>query len=438
MASTVETSTVENILKSKYGDIDNLVPKFGIMQQEIKFSEAEKIGKKFVQAVTLQLPHGHTYNGNTSTLGSAFSLNDSNAGITEQAEAYGTEYINRDYISYGLIAKSGGKPQAFEQGLDLVVKNLNSSSRFALEELTLYGGRWIGEVSGATFSDSAPANSGANNLVIFCTKREWAAGLWSVRIGSFIDVYSVTGTYPTSTAPSAKRNATGTVRVTGINGSTRQITLTFSVPAERASVVETDVIIPFGAYGQWSNGVVQTAYVSFAGGTLYGINSSLYPMFQASALAQTSTGTWAKITQMAATLTARGGMRDYTVLCSPWLFNDINNDQASLRQYTEDHEGGKFVNGANKLVYNGPNGTLTVMAHPMVKASEAILLDFAAWKYIGSSMPTFKLPGMPEWFLQQMENGAGAQLRQFWDLAPFTSMPAALGIEYGFAPAGLV
>jgi hypothetical protein len=439
MASTVETSTTEKILKDKYGDIDNLVPTFGILQQRIKFSSTQKIGRKFIVAVTLQLPQGHTYNGNTSSLGNAFALNDAQAGVTEQAEAYGTEYLNRDFISYGLISKSdGGTQQAFEQGLDLVVKNLNSSSRFALEELTLYGGRWIGEVSGAGFSpaDPAPATSGANNLIVYCSKREWAAGLWSVRLGSFLDVYSVTGTWPLTTAPSVKRNLTGTVRVVGVNGSTRAITLQFSVPAERASVVETDVIIPMNANGNWSNGIVQTGYVSYGGGTLYNINSSLYPMFQASAIAQTSTGTWAKITQIAAMMTARGGMRNYTVLVSPWLFNDINNEQAALRQYVE--ATGAFENGANSLKFNGPNGSLEILAHPMVKASEAILLDFSVWKYVGSSMPTFRLPGQPEFFLQQMQDNAGAQLRQWWDLAPFTPMPAALGIEYGFAPSGIV
>jgi hypothetical protein len=439
MASTVETNTAEEIFKRKYAtSIDNLVPNFGILQTRIKFSDAEKIGDRFIQPVTLQLPHGHTYNGNTSTQTQAFSLNDSRAGITRQAEAYGTEYVNRDFVSYGMLSKSQGGEQAFEQALDLIVKNLNSSTRFALEELSLYGGRWIGEVSGVTFSDTAPATSGTNNLVIYCTKREWAAGLWSVRIGSFVDIYSVTGTYPTATTPVTKRNATGDVVIVGVNGSTRAITLQFATPSERASVVETDVIIPKGANANWSSGMVQTAYTSYAGSTLYAINCSLYPMFQSSIIASSSTGTWAKLTLCAAMMTARGGMRDYTILVSPWLFNDINNDQASLRQYATE-TGGKFENGGGKgLKFFGPNGTLEILSHPMVKSSEAIFCDFSLWKYVGSSMPTFRLPGQPDKFLQQMEGSAGAQIRQWFDLAPFTAAPAALGIMNGFAPSGIV
>lgn len=439
MASTVETNVTEEIFKRKYaGTIENLVPNFGILQTRINFSETEKIGDRYVAPVTLQLPHGHTYNGNTSTLTQAFSLNDSTAGLTKQAEAYGTEYVNRDFVSYGLLSKSQSNTAAFEQALDLVVKNLNSSTRFALEELSLYGGRWIGEVSGATFTDAAPATSGTNNLVVYCTKREWAAGLWSVRIGSLVDVYSVTGTYPTSTVPVTKRNATGDVKVVGVNGSTRALTFQFAVASERTGVVETDVIIPKGANLSWSMGIVQTGYTSYAGSTLYNINSSLYPMFQSSVVASSSTGTWAKLTLAAAMMTARGGMRDYTILVSPWLFNDVNNDQASLRQYATE-TGGKFENGGGKgLKYYGPNGTLEVLSHPMIKSSEAIFVDFSVWKYVGSSMPTFRLPGQPDKFLQQMENSAGAQLRQWFDLAPFTPMPAALGIMNGFAPSGIV
>lgn len=439
MASTVETNATEEIFKRKYATgIDNLVPNFGILQTRIEFSEAEKIGDRYVAPVTLQLPHGHTYNGNTSTQTAYFSLNDSRAGITKQAEAYGTEYVNRDFISYGMLSKSQGQAQAFEQALDLVVKNLNSSTRFALEELSLYGGRWIGEVSGATYSDAAPANSGANNLVIYCTKREWAAGLWSVRIGSFVDLYSAVGTYPTATVPTTKRNTTGDVVVVGVNGSTRAITLQFSVASERTGVVETDLIIPKGAFSNWSAGMVQTAYTSFAGSTLYNINCSLYPMFQSSIIASSSTGTWAKLTLCAAMMTARGGMRDYTIIVSPWLFNDINNDQASLRTYASE-TGGKFENGGGKgLKYYGPNGTLEVLSHPMVKSSEAIFCDFKLWKYVGSAMPTFRLPGQPDKFLQQSADSAGAQIRQWFDLAPFTPAPAALGVMNGFAPTGIV
>lgn len=437
MASTIETTTAENIVKDKYGDIDNLLPEFAIIQERFgELGEAESIGRKFIQAVTLQLPQGHTYNGNSATQGTAFGLNDARAGVTAQAEVFGTEYLNRDFVSYGLLSKTkNGSNSAFTSALELLVKNLNSSSRFALEEMSLYGGRWIGEVSGAGQGDPAP-NLVGSTLTIYCSKREWAAGLWALRLGSLVDVWSVTGTWPLTTTPSVKRNATGTIQVYAVNGSTRAIQLLFSNPAEAAAVAQTDVIMPMNTYQNWSLGIVQIAYTSFQGQTLFGINSSLYPMFQAAAISQSSTGTWAKITQLAATMTARGGMRDYTVLVSPWLFNDINNEQAGLRQYVEAN--GKFVNGANSLKYFGPNGTLEVLSHPMVKASEAIMLDFDAWKYIGSSKPTFRLPGQPDKFLQQMQDNAGLQMRQWWDLAPFTSMPAALGIEYGFTPAGIL
>ena len=55
---------------------------------------------------------------------------------------------------------------------------------------------------------------------------------------------------------------------------------------------------------------------------------------------------------------------------------------------------GEFVNGANELVYHGPNGgTITFVMSPMVFAGEAFILNASDWKRIGSTEPTFNIPG---------------------------------------------
>lgn len=443
MASVYESASTQEILKTRYGTLSDNVPSFAICEEMFgALQPAQKIGNKFVAAATLQVPHGHTYNGASSTLGTAFTLNDANPGVTQDVEAYATEYMNRDFVPTGLVSKAlSAGPTAFAGGMDLIMKILNTSTHFALEEMTLYGARWIGEVSGAGFGDAAPTNSGANDLVIFVTKREWAAGLCAMRVGSLIDVYSAVGTWPNIT-PTTLRNATGTVKVKSIIAATRQITLTFSVAAERAGVVETDVFMPKGTLANWSDGIASMAYKSAAGSTLFGVNSSLYPFFQASGISLSSTLTQAKVFQIAANMTAKCGPRDLTCLTSPWSFNDLGIEQAGYRRYDSSYSDGKFTNGADgskrdSLTLYGPNGRITVLPHPMVKAGEVMLLDFSLLSYIGSSMPTFTLNGSTDFFIDPLPDGAGAQFRQWFDLAPFTANPSALGIGYGLTPSGL-
>lgn len=444
MVTQIESNSTQNILKTRYGQLEKAVPTFALFQQRIKYESRAATGDNYTIDVVLQLPHGHTYNAQTSTLTTGFALGDQAAGKSPQATVRNTEYMNRDFVSYGLIsAAKNGNEASFASGLDLIVGNLNMSSRFALEELIAYGGRWIGEVSGATFSDPAPANSGANDLVIYVTKREWSAGIMSLRVGSYVDVYDTTGTYPNYTVTATKRNS-GTCQITAVNtsGSNRQVTLTFSVAGDRAGVVETDVIVPAGtgttAAPNWSLGIAQTAVTTAFGGTLYGIASSSYPLWQSSVYNNASAAlTWTQITNLVANFAAKGGMGAYTVVTSPWSYNDINNNQAALRQYTTGY-GGKFENGGSSLTYHGPSeGLLEIVPHPMVKAGEAFIMDFDKWLRIGSSEPTFELPGTGRWFCQQMPDNAAMQLRQWWAQAPMTFAPAALGYVYNITPSGL-
>ena len=438
----VESNSTQNVLKTRYAELVKAVPTFAIVQESMAYDSRRAVGDNYVIDVVLQLPHGHTYNAATLTVG--FALGDSAAGKTPQASLRNTEYMNRDFISYGLVsAAKNGDQASFAHALDLIVNNLNMSSRFALEEMCLYGQRWIGEVSGVSFSDPAPANSGGNDLIIYITKREWSAGIFALRVGSYVDIYDTTGTYPNYTVTSTKRNS-GTIQVTGVNmsGSNRQVTLTFSVAGDRAGVVETDVIVPAGtgytAATNWSIGIVQTAVTTGTGGTYCGIASASYPLWQSSIYSAASVAlTWTAITNLVANFAARGGMGAFTVLTSPWSFNDVNNNQAALRSYTTGY-GGKFENGGDSLTYHGPSdGLLEIVAHPMVKAGEAIVIDWKKWRRIGSSEPTFELPGTGKWFVQNMPDNAAFQIRQWWAQAPLCVAPAGLGYVYNITPSGL-
>jgi hypothetical protein len=61
-----------------------------------------------------------------------------------------------------------------------------------------------------------------------------------------------------------------------------------------------------------------------------------------------------------------------------------------------------------------------------VKAGDAFAISKDALAKIGSSEPTFKLPGHPglDKFFMELPDNAGFQLRMYADLSLFSHMPA--------------
>jgi hypothetical protein len=140
----------------------------------------------------------------------------------------------------------------------------------------------------------------------------------------------------------------------------------------------------------------------------------------------------AKITAAAAKVTTKGGMRDLVAFVSTFTWSDLNSDLAALKRVTSSVKGGidQGTEGADgNLTYYGPNGSISIHPHPMVKASEAFLVDPRTWKRIGSSDITFGLPGSPPGqqpnFFSELPSNAGVSLRCYWDQSLINAKPAS-------------
>ena len=315
----------------------------------------------------------------------------------------------------GAISKATSTIEAFGSAFDETVTDMATAAAFAREMALLYGGGNIGTVGSITYPNATTGQ-------IIISAATWAPGLWVQMEGALLDGYN----------GSTKENdssATAAYTVTNVNTDTRTITVTGEA-TDIAALTANDVLIPYGAYGKWFAGIDT---ITTNTGSLFGIDAATYGLWKSSTYATGGVAlTMAKITAAAAKVTTKGGMRDLTAFVSTFTWSDLNSDLAALKRVTSSVKGGidQGTEGEDgNITYYGPNGSIKICPHPMVKAGEAFLIDPRTWKRIGSSDVTFGLPGSPPGqqpnFFSELPSNAGVSLRCYWDQSLINSKPAS-------------
>lgn len=411
----VDTSALDGFFKVRYADkMENLVPAFAKAAKVIPFKTGEKAGLNYQFPVRLRRSMGITWAGGAD-YGTAFALNAPVSGVMKNATLTGTEFVLTEYLSYGAISKATSTIEAFGSAFDETVTDMATAAAFAREMALLYGGGNIGTVGSITYPN-------ATTGLIIISAATWAPGLWVQMEGALLDGYN----------GSTKENdssATAAYTVTNVNTDTRAITVTGEA-TDIAALTANDVLIPYGAYGKWFAGIDT---ITTNTGSLFGIDAATYGLWKSSTYAAGGVAlTMAKITAAAAKVTTKGGMRDLTAFVSTFTWSDLNSDLAALKRVTSSVKGGidQGTEGEDgNITYYGPNGSIKICPHPMVKAGEAFLIDPRTWKRIGSSDVTFGLPGAPPGqqpnFFSELPSNAGVSLRCYWDQSLINSKPAS-------------
>ena len=394
--------TLDGWFKTRYADkAEMLVPEFVILPKYFKFDSAKKTGDTYQQTVRVRRQFGWTWAGSDGVSGTAFLLNDAVPGQTKPANLRGTEFVNRAQIAYGVIKRAMDSQQAFGESFDQIVQDMTESTHFARETALLYGGTNVGVVDSIAGSPTFTIEAG-----------EWAPGLWSQMEGGWIDVYN----------GATQRNAVGPLVVENIDADNYSITLSGDA-ADLAAIVSGDQILPYKAYGEWFLGLHSIAANQ---GLMFGIDGANFSLWKGNIYdAGSAAATMAKFTKGVIGPVTRGGMGRICYFVSTATWADLNNDHAALRRFGESTKSGLDL-GTNKITYYGPNGTIDIVPHPMVKQGYAYGLQTDKWKRVGSSDVTFELgiDGSQNRFFQQMGNNAGFEIRCYWDQALFCNAPA--------------
>lgn len=426
MASSPETvTTLDGIFKRRYADnVTNLLPNFAVLMKEIAFNKRSgSVGELMQVPVRVKHAQGHTIASNSNG-GAGFSLNDARPGQLAPAQVSPSSYVLRERISYGAVSRAATTEQAVANAFDQIVKDMLESAAHYHEMWMLYGQSDTGIGVLGSVSGSGTTRDWVLSAASF------APGLWVNCEGMELDAYV--------TASTTQRNTNATIVVTGVNVDTRTISVSGNA-TDLTNIVATDFLVPRGGYGASPALPVGIDKICTNTGTLFAINSATYPSaWRASSSNIGGAATFAKIAGAAGKSLVKSGQSELSVLISPFVWTDVMNDQASLRRYGK---GEMFDNGSDELRYQGPNGTLRIRSHSMVKTGDMFLIDPKTFERMGSTDITFNLPGAGvamEKFVHQIDDVAAYEIRLWSDQALFCHRPnrqvKGTGVTSTYAP----
>lgn len=414
MAQYVGTGELDGFFKDVFGEDGPIeaIPEVGMMYKELKLKDSEKQGEKFVIPVIVAHSHGFTYNTTSTT---AFSLNNSIAMTTQEAEVSATELLLRDAISYRVASRSakGGK-KAFKDGTELVVKNMMESHVKRVEIMYWYGN----QADGVMIADSS-SNINTTSTLITALSSDWADGIMSGLENAQVQFYSAAGSLVSSGADSV-------FNISKVDAVNKQLTVTGTttgISALDTALSSADQSMFFnGAYGEEATGI-QAILANT--GTLFSIDAGTYGLWKANTYACGSAQlTMAKVLKGAAQAYGRGLQGKARLFCNPLTWANLAADLAALRKYDGSYKRTKGENGVEAICYYAQNGEIEIVGYPIIKPKHAFLLPMKRVRRLGSTDITFNTPGLGGRIFKQLENNAGFELRNYSDTCIFIDTPA--------------
>jgi hypothetical protein len=407
MATTMTPNTVPGLFKEIYeesGLVDAL-PNFGIVQERVKFKEADMTGDKYVVGVKLQFEQGFTY-GPSSGASTLLTLNAAVAGYIGRAQVEGYQVVLRSRIDYASAFKASQKgKKAFAQAYQALMENMKESFVKRQELVLLYGQQGLGKVETNT--------SGA--LLIYALY--WAPGIWSGMKDAILEAFTA------QTASATQHN--GDLTISAVDIAARTITVT----GTSAAVAPDDHLYFKGSR-------TTTAYNEAAGidkilentGTLFNISASSYELWKANLVNVAGNISITSVLQAINKAVNFGLSEDCVMLISPAKWAQLNNDEAALVRYKD--QGEKAKRGVRGIVYTSGAVDVEIIAHPFMKESEAFLMPLSKVKRIGAADISFAAPGGGEMVVQVTDQSAW-EIRAFSDQAIFIETPAQCVKLYG-------
>lgn len=391
------------LAKEVFGEdgVPDLIPNMTKLQQVIKFSRKEVLGKKFAQTVRLSYPTGFTHAKGDGTAGT-FSFQDVVGGSQARAEMNGYQTMLRDHLSIEDAVTCTGSKQAFKEGTKYFFEGLQSSMRKRIESMLFYGGVGMGVAD-----SSSNVSTTATNVLM--TAASYAAGIWAGMEGVKVQFYSGS-TLISSGADSVFSLVSNNplTRVLKFSGTATGIT------ALDTALASGDLDIYFvGAKGNEMQGLHSILSNT---GSQFGIDGAVYSLWLATQYAPAVAGslTFQKVKKAIALGVGKGLDDDCELFLNPSTWDDVSSDIAELRR-TDKGETSKVELGTEEIVFRSQNGRTILRPTPFVKGGfgYGLCKPSDTWKRVGAQDVTFKLPGVNHDLFIPLQSAAGSESRVY-------------------------
>jgi hypothetical protein len=405
----VDLSDLNGLFKKQFApSLVDLKPDHCIVQDLIEWVPSDKLNGEFYAVPTvLRSNQGVTYLGESGAVG---TLKSPKAGVMKEAQIKGSEINVRGQISYKTLSQAASKgAQAFEKSSAWLVNDLQETATIRLEIATLYGQTGLGIVESAT-----DLTGGVANIVI--TDATFAPGLWVNLEGATLD--SFTGT--------TKNNGSGALTIQSVTTSSRTIKVSFSgtLATECAA---GDVLYFEGAnagssvFNEMCGLFAQASAVT---GTLFAIDRAAYALMQGNVVSSVGQPTKAKFIDAAMKAVDKGAMGEMIVLVGTKCWSALNAENMALQRFDGSYSEEKAKSGSKEIIYSKVGGNLKIVCHPMIKNGDAIMFQKDDVYFVGSSKPTFEVPGFKEQFFRFVQDSNACELQNYSDVAVYLEKPA--------------
>ncbi len=419
--SSVSSASVINLFKQVYGDLTDLTPNDQHLSRLIPFSQKQKVGESYIEAVVLTSETGITMSASTS----AFTLNDPRAGVVAQSTVVPYITVLASIVPWGVISRSaGGGVRSFYDATKFIVRNnLKSHEKFQ-EIIRLYGqsddllgyvSYFTGTYRGSSFTAGAGTLSNGVTFItggvtttpdsdgyyyILLAPGSFASGIWVAMEGVKVQEVTSAGVIV----------ASGTLK--GVNSELGYIKVDF-VPTAASSVgggssIQSNYRLCFEGMADDNDYVGVNKILSTQSGNLFGIDTSNYSLWQGSILDLDYDAplTLGAVQQGVANMVNKSGMEgDLTCFLNPRSWATLCNNDAGLRMYDQSYKPKMDEAGWEQITYYSQNGKITFIPHRMVKEAEAYCLFLPVWSRSGSAEVSFIVPGMPHEIIFPLELG---------------------------------
>ncbi len=409
--STITTSA--GLYKEVYGssdDVDKVVPASSVCYDIFPFSEDDRIGDSFHQAITPNLEQGFTYNGSG---GAVVTLEDQVAASDLDAVLTSVEMIGKSRMAYTAASRaaSAGK-QAFKKAWTHRLLNLRKGAMKRLELQLCKGQKGLGVVE----------SIGSGVIVI--TAATWSPMTWAGMEGAKLEAFT------TSDATATQHDTTLTI--SAVAKATRTVTVT----GTSSSVAPGDVLFFKGAKTTTGyNEMAGLTKIASNSGTLYGLSSVTYNTLAGNTTTSFGVPTMGKFLA-AITEQVDSGLDEKCYLgVSPKSWEVCNADLAEKREYDGSYSKSKAENGAQAINYYGQAGEIELRSMPYLWRGEAVIFPKSPYSRKGSAELGMGVPGLPGereiFFHVQTQNAV--ETRCYTDQALFCLTPSTSGYISGIS-----
>jgi len=424
MAQQSNDAAIE-LFKTCYGKMHDLVPQDQQLSKDIPWEDGCRVGDTFKEDVILGDEVGITFGGSAQD---AFEINPAIAGAVKQTSVSPYMSVLPSILPYGTISRSLGDKQAFMAATKFITKN-NLKSHERLQEIARWYGqstKGLGHVSyysgtyrGASFTtgtgtvNSVSFTNGINSAskLILLQKGEFAAGHWVGKKGIKVKQVTVSDG---SVAAAGK--------LVSVNAKYGYLEVDFTPVAASSATSHKLVLDGWESTGE----MVGIHSILTTAGTLFGINNSTFELFKGNEFDCENKKLSLNLLQdgLADAVNGAGLEGEVCAYVNPKSWATLSNTEAGLRVYDKSYSENSAKNGFMDIEYYTQTGKITIKAHRCVMEGDAFVLKKDVWKRSGSAQVGFKVPGMSQDLIKEMENQAGFQFKSFSDQYIFTPEPA--------------